>query len=260
MIVNPTAEGWEIIYHRSHALLAAQIALQWHNVEREERIAETITAIAQHDDLECEWEGDHLSSVGAPLDFTLTPKNLAAVDPWRQLITEALYRGRWVALLTAMHVQFLNAPYKADDRKLASFLADLDQQIAQWRKELKISKKEAEQSYAFLQWCDRLSLILCGRALPEHERWLEIANGPDGRRYDIMQRADRSLVVEPWPFREQRFVVAADACYLNQLQFTANAELTRALKAAPISSIYWEFSRSPLGQSARTTAAPASEG
>jgi Protein of unknown function (DUF3891) len=29
MIVNPTQKGWQVIYHRAHALLAAAIAGQW---------------------------------------------------------------------------------------------------------------------------------------------------------------------------------------------------------------------------------------
>nr|WP_281261363.1 DUF3891 family protein [Chamaesiphon polymorphus] len=71
MIVNLTDNGWEIIYHRAHALLAAQIAGYWQTPDDTTRLVDTIAAIAHHDDLEREWEGNHLTKAGAPLDFTL---------------------------------------------------------------------------------------------------------------------------------------------------------------------------------------------
>ena len=93
----------------------------------------------------------------------------------------------------------------------------------------------------FLQWCDRLSLILCQRALPERERWLEISVGPDGERYDVLQRDDDTITIKPWPFREARFVVVADARYLTQLSFKNNAELVAALEAAAVHTVEREF-------------------
>ena len=73
MIVNAIAEGWEIFYHRAHALLAAQIGmhLEWQIGERPARMTETIAAISHHDDLVMEWEIEHLGPAGTPLDFTL---------------------------------------------------------------------------------------------------------------------------------------------------------------------------------------------
>jgi hypothetical protein len=242
VIVNQTRDGWEIIYHRAHALLAAQIASHWHRPERVERVAETIAAIAQHDDLEREWQGGHLTPAGAPLDFTLSDAAPGFVEPWRRLIGDARYRGRWVALLTAMHVDFLTAPQAGQDKALDAFRADLGAQIAAWRKELGVSKDEATRSYAFLQWCDRCSLILCQRQLPDRERRLEISPGPDGVMYELWQRADDGVViVEPWPFREERLTVCVDACVLSQLQFASDDELTEALKRAPGVELTWEL-------------------
>ncbi|MFZ0390110.1 MAG: DUF3891 family protein, partial [Calditrichia bacterium] len=97
MIVNQTETGWEIIYHRAHALLAAQIAAHWHPAKRPSRWVETIAAISHHDDLEREWEQENLSEAGAPLDFTL--KKAISVEQLRHLLEGAFYRGRWVVLL-----------------------------------------------------------------------------------------------------------------------------------------------------------------
>ncbi|WP_243902450.1 DUF3891 family protein [Aetokthonos hydrillicola] len=51
MIVNQHQKGWEVIYHRAHALLAAQIAGHWHPKLRPIRWLETIAAISHHDEI-----------------------------------------------------------------------------------------------------------------------------------------------------------------------------------------------------------------
>lgn len=94
MIVNQHQKGWEVIYHRAHALLAAEIAAQWNVKERPMRWLETIAAISHHDDLEKEWEGKHITDAGAPLDFTLIKDTKASdVASLRELANNARYRG-----------------------------------------------------------------------------------------------------------------------------------------------------------------------
>lgn len=113
-----------------------------------------------------------------------------------------------------------------------------------WRKELGIKKEKVDAAYAFMQWCDRLSLILCQQELPDDERFLEISKGPEGERYDIMQRSDRLVVVKPWPFQEHKFTVNVEACDLSQVKFQSSAELTQALQKAPIKLLEWTFIKS----------------
>jgi hypothetical protein len=72
------------------------------------RLYETISAISHHDDLEKEWQGNHLAEVGAPLDFTLGKESGKVPDSLKKHIEESLYRSRWVALLTSMHICFLS--------------------------------------------------------------------------------------------------------------------------------------------------------
>jgi hypothetical protein len=92
-----------------------------------------------------------------------------------------------------------------------------------------------------MQMFDRLSLILCKRELPVGERALEIAKGPDGQRYDVVQLNDDKVTVKPWPFEEEPFTVNVEACYLTQVTFENDAELTQALQTAPIHPIEWTF-------------------
>ncbi|WP_035990747.1 DUF3891 family protein [Leptolyngbya sp. KIOST-1] len=242
MIVNLQADGWEIIYHRAHALLAAQIAGHWNFGKQTYRLYETIAAIAHHDHLEKEWEGDQLTEAGAPLDFTLEKE--PAVDKLRQHADEALYQGRWVAMLISMHLCFLNQGQGEDDSEMADFLKEQRRRQAQWQAELEISPEEAEKAYTFMRWCDRLSLILSQRQIPAAGRKLEITAGPDGQPYSVYQLDCGDLSVTPWPFSCEKFTVKVDACYVSQLQFGSNDELTQALQKAPRKSLSWTLKTS----------------
>lgn len=239
MIVNPLQDGWEVIYHRAHAVLAAQLAGQWRRKDAPVRLYETIAAISHHDDLEKEWEGKHLTEAGAPLDFTLSDE--CSVPKLLEHTRNARYRGRWVALLISKHMSRLNEGMRGSSPEMDAFLDEQKENQAKWVSELEITPEQAGEAYAFFQWCDRLSLILCQHELPADERKLEISKGPDGRQYDIIQRSDQLLTVIPWCFEDEKFTVNVEACHLNQLQFQDSAELATALQQAPIQTLDWTF-------------------
>jgi hypothetical protein len=243
VIVRSLPEGWEIIFHRSHALLATQIALAWDRKDEVVRVPETIAAISQHDDLEREFEGGHLSPAGAPLDFTLRKRDDETEIPrWERLLEDALYRGRWVALLTGMHILFLNQDKAGDSACLDAFCRDLKKQVTGWRKELGVSAADAECSYAFVQWCDRLSLILAQDEIPKGGRRLEVSVGPDGRRYDLRrEEQDERILIEPWPFTPDEFIVSCDVRMLTQLYFPSDEEFCDRLKEAPVLTRTWRL-------------------
>ncbi len=241
MIANLTNNGWEIIYHRAHALLAAQIAGNWNTPDDTARLVDTIAAIAHHDDLEREWKGDNLTKAGAPFDFTLGDS--LSVPILYQHVEDALYRGRWVALLVSMHMSFLNEGRRGQVPELDRFLDKQIELQASWRKSLRANKTDTEKAYAMMQCCDRLSLILCQRHLPEGERFLEISKGPTGDRHDVLLRGDNSVTVNPWPFKDKKFTVRVDASCLTQIEFESNKELVESLQQAPIHSIEWDFSK-----------------
>jgi hypothetical protein len=246
VIVNATQNGWEVIYHRAHALLAAQLAGQWRRKDAPPRLYETIAAISHHDDLEKEWEEDNLTEAGAPKDFLLSSKAdvRAGIQKLADLAKNALYRGRWVALLISMHISRLNEASRGQFPELDKLLDEQLENQQRLRKGLGIKKEEVDAAYAFMQWCDRLSLILCQQELPDDERFLEISKGPEGQRYDIMQRSDNLVVVKPWPFQDDRFTVNVEACDLSQVKFDSNTELTQALQEAPIKVLEWTFVKS----------------
>lgn len=242
MIVNQTNKGWEIIYHRAHALLAAQLAGQWDRTKVPTRLYETIAAISHHDDLEKEWEDAQLTEAGAPLDFTLDAES--SIEQITQLIDGAQHRGRWVAMLVSMHVCLLNANRRGTSREWDRFLDEQIEKQQKWRKALGVKKEEADRAYQFMHWCDRLSLILCQQKIPVDERALEITSRLDNQRYDLKQYNDGHISVEPWPFEKDKFTVNLETVKLSELKFKDNAALKAALKNAPIEVLEWQFAKS----------------
>ncbi|NJK49637.1 DUF3891 family protein [Candidatus Gracilibacteria bacterium] len=242
MIVNQTKQGWEIISHRAHALLAAQIGGQWNRKTIPPRFFETIAAISHHDDLEKEWEDAQLTDAGAPLDFTLDTES--SIEQLAKLVDGAQHRGRWVAMLVSMHICLLNENRRGTSSEWDRFLDDQIEKQQKWRKALGIKKEEADRAYQFMHWCDRLSLILCQQKLPADERALEITSRLDNQRYDVKQYNDGHVSVEPWPFEKDEFTVNLEATHLSELKFKDNDALKAALKDAPIEVLEWQFVKS----------------
>lgn len=241
MIVNLVQNGWQVIYHRAHALLAAQIGGHWRKSDSPERLYETLAAISHHDDLEKEWEGNELTEAGAPLDFTLSRDG--SIEPLRKHLENARYRGRWVTLLTSKHICFLNQDRWGTSKEWDDFLHEQVEQQEAWRKALGITKDEAERAYQFMRWCDRLSLILTQQKIPDAGRALEITSGIDDQRYDIRQLPDGKLTVEPWPFEAKEFTVNVEATCLSELKYDNNDALVKALKTSPIQVLEWTFAK-----------------
>ncbi|MBD3882365.1 DUF3891 family protein [Phormidium tenue FACHB-886] len=241
MIVNLLENGWEVIYHRAHALLAAQIGGHWDRQNVPKRFYETLAAISHHDDLEREWEGNQITEAGAPLDFTLIQDT--SVAQLEEQIESSRYRGRWVTLLTSKHISFLNEGNSDPKPTLKKFLQKQTELQAKLQKELETTPEETERAYQFMRWCDRTSLILAQRQIPDVGRALEITSGIDGQRYDIHQvgQGKEHVTVEPWPFESDKFTVNVEACHLSELKYESNEALIKALKEAPIRILEWTF-------------------
>ncbi|MHA6246343.1 DUF3891 family protein [Pontibacter sp. CAU 1760] len=240
MIVNAIPEGWEIIYQQAHGVLAAQLA---HHLKPELRCphwVETLVAIANHDNRQKTWRGkDGLTPAGAPADFTLQPTTL---EQAQDLMQSVRFQSRWVALLTSMHMSFLYEALREKQKNAVAFLDEQVQLQQSCRKSLGITKQEANRAYAIMQWCDRLSLILCRQEVPADGRALEITVGPDGQTYFIKQQ-EEELHVEPWPFATEKVQVQVEYRTLTQLHFKDDAELTKALHQVEAKYREWAFGK-----------------
>lgn len=240
MIVNYTAAGWQIIYQQSHALLATQIAWHWKPFGPTDRWVGLLAAIAQHDDEQRSWDGHYgLTPAGAPANFTMVDFSMEQATG---VLQAAQFQGQWRSLLTSMHLSFLYESLRGQKKELDAFLDEQKANQQRWRKGLSINRADAQQAYDLMQWCDRLSLILCRRELPEMGRALEISQGPDRRRYDVARPTDGGPVtITPWPFAASHFMVSVEASSLAQLQFKDDAELSARLREAPIETLQWEL-------------------
>ena len=239
MIVTQTDAGWQIINQQAHGLLAVQLALHWQSDKRPVYWEETLIALTEHDDGQDPWEGrNHLTKAGSPLHFQILEYS---VEQCRNLIQIGLQKSRWNALMMSMHTSFLHEPKRGTNKDLDTFL---DQQIknqADWRKQWKATKAEARYAYAFLQWCDALSLILCLGQVPPEERRIEISVGPDGVSYYVRQRSDDTLSIDPWPFNESEFSIHVETFQVEQLLFENDEQLYNVMQKAPIVKQVWIF-------------------
>jgi len=242
MIVNSIPTGWQVIYQQAHALLAAQLAWQWPPFLPSDRWVGLLAATTQHDDEQQRWHGHYgLTAAGAPADFTQKDFSLEQAEG---VMHAARFQGQWRSLLTSLHLSFLYEPQRGQSVVQDAFLDEQKTRQQQWRHALGVTLAEAQQAYALLQWCDRLSLILCRQELPEQGRALEISKGPDGRRYQVQRPAPEApVVIAPWPFATPEFAVSVEACVLQQLHFQDDAELAAALRAASIQTLRWVLQR-----------------
>ncbi|WP_310393745.1 DUF3891 family protein [Hymenobacter sp.] len=248
MIVNSTPAGWQVIYQQAHALLAAQAAWHWPPLGPPDQFVGLLAAIAQHDDEQDDWHGrgghHGLTPAGAPASFVQKEFSLVQAQ---SVLAAARFQGRWRSLLTSQHLSALYGALRGQTKELDAFLDELAARQNEWRKALKINKKEAHQAYALLHWCDRLSLILCRQEIPEMGRAVEIYRGPDGPTHTLAQPGGpgQLVVIAPWPFRVKEVAVSVEASVLAQLQFADDAALAAALRAAPVETLRWELRPAP---------------
>lgn len=228
MIVNPTPQGWEIIYQRAHALLAAKLAYYLHEELRtdESLWLEMLNSIAEHDDGQQGWKGkNHLTEAGAPKDLTQQKYNL---EQARDVVSESAQKSRWVALMTSLHTYHLHRSFQGDSQELDAFLEEqLDYQKS-LRRSLGINKEASERAYTIMRWCDECSLVLCKSQIPPQGRKLEIGKLPKNTPRFIFQ-LDNKLCITPWPFKSDSFEISLEYYSVEQLVFENDEELRQLL-------------------------------
>ncbi len=239
MIVKSIPTGWEIIYQRAHGLLAAKLAFQWKIAERPPHFVETLLAIAEHDDgIPESRTPENLTEAGAPKDFKILGHS---AEQYRNVMEIATSKSRWNALMTSMHTTFLYEDKQYEDADIKEFVEEQHKLQKELRKEFKISRKEAETHYRFVEWCDALSLLLCMGQIQPEQRRMDVSVGPDGKMYQIWQDEKENIRLEPWPFETSSFEISTEYRELQQLKFKNADELDSCLKAAEIHSRIWSF-------------------
>lgn len=243
MIVSYSDRGWQIVTQRAHGLLAGQLAMEWEVSERPQRWFETLLAIAEHDDAEVELNGENLlTEQGGPLNF-----NMKTFDPdhCTKLNELSITKSRFIALLTSMHMNYL---YQ-NEKEAASFLKDQKMLQNNWRKDLGISKTEAEKIYCLLEWCDAFSLLLCKNDVQPEQRSIEISTGPKSDKFYLYKIEEGILTLDPWPFESSSFKVCFETRTIAQLQFKSSSEFRKAFFEASVDEVEWQLTKSKIPHS-----------
>lgn len=227
MIVNYTANGWEIVTQCTHALLAAQICAQWKASARPSRWMELLIAVGGHDDIFNELEcGPLLNENGGPVDFKTTAFDLEAS---KKLMHMAITKSSFIALLTAKHISFTHGK----EPKAGAFLAALEKEKKLWLKNASVTEKELDSAYGLLEFCDAFSLLICQNLIPPEQRSLEISTGPDKNAYRFAEIGGK-LVVDPWPFEPASFELSYEYRLIAKLNFSGDEDFRQTfLKTAP---------------------------
>ena len=246
MIVTSHEKGWKIINQRSHGLLAAMIAYQYAIDLPNEIIVPVLIAIAEHDDGAAETLQDkNLTEMGAPRDFTVGNKDKKTSVKQKSSVMEiATSKSQLNALLTSMHINFIFEDFnKGQDKALNSFLKDQEKNRKEILKHLDIDKKYADRLYRFVEWCDAFSLLICMNQIQPEGRKMEISESPDGDMNQTFYKAENTIAVEPWVFKNESFKVFYEYKIIEQLKFNSIEEFNLVCSKTKVQREEFTFSK-----------------
>lgn len=245
MIVNQHIEGWKIVSHYAHGLLAGKIAAQLDDSLKKASWVDTLTAVIEHDDHILDFkEQNYLSPAGAPLDFTLSSgTDEEILEHAQRVYNNAAQKSQLIALLVGRHLSFLNESLAADFAKMNDFLDEIKELRKKQRKIYSLTKKDEDALYNLLRFCDRCSLILCQEKIPEGGRSLEINKTIDGKTYHISRDENDVIHIDPWCFQQKNFTIVYEYRILKKTAFKTNKELKESLENAPVQLEEMHFSK-----------------
>ena len=243
MIVTNVETGWELVFQRSHGLLAGQIAEEFKNEHKPELWVETLEAILSHDDYKEPFDGrNYVTELGAPMDFSLVDLDAEQrVKETKRRIRESKRKHRWIGLLVSRHAEELYGKEEEVSDEMRQLLEDHKSWRRSTLRQVKRRKADLEHAYQLLRWCDRCSLILVRGLIPAMQRKLEITHGLEGTRYDLWQRDDDTIGIEPWPFAKKAFQVGVEVHLATQLAFQDDHDLIEHIEQSEIAYRTWDF-------------------
>ena len=237
MIVRSVDEVWTVVFHTTHGLLAQRIASHLHGARELPYWFETQVAIGLHDDLHRVFEKgerEFVTQAGAPRDFTLVPMaDDKREEEMQHRIDEAFRKHSWLGVMQSTHAECL---YR-DEETTPALQRMLDAESR--RREITLARLQidpivVQQTYDWMHFCDRLSLILGGNDVPAMQRRLEIITNHEGTRFEIWQDDADRIRVAPWPFANATVELLMEYRTVRQLSFRDDAELGAALRESAV--------------------------
>ncbi|MCE7053602.1 DUF3891 family protein [Algoriphagus sp. AGSA1] len=199
MIVTPIDKGWEIYFHKAHALLAMDIGL---NLRRDhwaipKYYAAGIESIGEHDNNQPKWNKmDNLTGTGAPLDYR--QRKEVDLDQAKSVIRSVKYKSSFMVLMVLAHFHKLYAESK--DFDVRKFLEHLGRSKDEIITHLGLQPRSVAKCYEFLRFCDDLSLALCQNDFENQKDPLEIDPIYGEEKVLLSQLPDGTFHLDPWLF------------------------------------------------------------
>jgi hypothetical protein len=236
MICKRHGHGWEIIYQRNHALLAAELLADWPLDQRPEPWFQMLNACSQHDH---GWQENELDSLvdeqGRPVDF-LHMSTESSIVMSRRNLRNAEVQSRWCAVLVARHLEYIFA-FK-DEPETHAFIAECRDQRQGWMAEIGAEESQVEALYELLCWGDTLSLLVC---CPPSEFTESLRLTAQGRDYQAQERSEGLWTLDPWPYRSPSLKLEYEVRHLPQSRFENAEALREALRQTAVTQKKVEF-------------------
>ena len=244
MIVKQKKEGWEIVSHYTHGLLAGKIADQLKGSLKTPHWLDVLTAVIEHDDHLLDFkEQNYLTDNGSPMDFTMssgTPTQI--LKHAKGVYADAIQKSQLTALLVGRHLSFLYDTMEVEG--MQRFLKNVEKKRKVQRKLYALNKTDEDALYDILLFCDRCSLILCEDQIPEVGRKLEINKTIDKNTYFISKNDKNKVKIDPWCFENDQFTLHFEYRILNRAAFKNNRELQQDLENAKVQIRSFQFEKS----------------
>ena len=230
MICRQLDQGWEIIYQRNHALLAAEMLADWRPEQRPHPWVQLLNACAQHDHGWQENDGDALvNEQGHPVDFLHMPMD-TTLEMSRTNLTNADSQSHWCAILVSRHAEYLYS--SKDDEETQAYVEEVKEFRAQRMKAVGVTSDQVEKMYELLCWADTLSLLVCCQP-SEFTRSLEL--NAQGQEFKAVDQGDEVWTLSPWPYESPVVKLDYEVRHLPQSTFASSLELRQALDQAKVS-------------------------
>lgn len=222
MIVRHTQDRIEFITQPDHARLAARAMEFCVALQHEPRRDAILQAIQRHDDgWQEEDQAPHIDpQSGEVLDFIHAPLAVRQ-GVWPRSV-EKLRREPWAAALVAHHAMFVYSRYDSDPAWSAFFgRMDALRRALVDRSGLTLPILESE--YEYLRLADLISLVFCTGTSETFEfaEW-KILPSPTG------------VIITPDPFAAVAVPLEVEARTLPIQRFSSNADVSDALRRAPV--------------------------
>ena len=245
MIVKHCEEGWEIVSHYAHGLLAGKIASQLKTEWMPEHWVDVLTGIIEHDDHLLDYaEREYLTENGTPLDFTMEGgTDNETLKRAQRVFSNAMQKSQMIALLIGRHLEFLYNDLADSYVPMKDFLEKVASSRKSQRKLYGINKQAEDHLYDIMLFSDRYSLILCQDKIPVAGRKLEINMTLADERFYIYKGEEDYLKVEPWPFEPDTFDLDFECRTLRAVTFKNNSELKKAIEDAEIRICRYRFKK-----------------